>query len=1023
MINLFKKVFFAVTFLMLFSVGIQHVSAAASIIVDSNQDNQTGSNGLCTLREAVANANGDTDTTGGDCTTGSGADTITFDATMTIQLLSNLSITSPMIIDGTSGGTIGTCTTKSLGVVLDGSLGVSVDPFLIMTAGSGTTIKGFVIQNMDHGIGISSSDNNTVQCNIFGLDQAGDTVAPIELTAISLDNSTGTLIGGLNPGDGNVIAGTGSSGIAISGSNDTEVYGNTIGLNLAGDAGFSGYQFSGIEITNSDGTIVGGSTAAHRNIISGSQSSDFSSGLNIDGLSDNTAIQGNYFGTDVTGLISIPSNNKNIEICDHVGCTGYDHGPISNITIGGANTGEGNVFGPTSSVTGRSAIAMGEFDVSDISIKGNSFGVGADGTTLLGGSRGWIASLGVVGLTIGGSNTGEGNVFAANGSQTALDVEGGSDVTISGNMIGLLADGVTTTGSFNVGGVYLEGISSGLVLGEATATGGNFIVGGATDEFLVKLSTIEGGDWVVHNNSIGVNRLGVIVPSLGTGVALIANDGGLFGGTGVDEGNTIAGFAGGGLFSVVSNTKIIGNTIHDNGSGVILGDTAIIPTTVSRSFLQNSLYDNTSGLDISYDSDENLEQDVNVGQDTNDYLDADEGPNNYINHPILISATQNGLNVDIAYMLDVPVSANPYHVEFFSNPSGLDPSGFGQGEVYEDSDEQTISSAGPQIFTATIANAVATNGITATVTDCTNIGCTTFGGTSEFSNGITGTGAGIDMATATGSQTALVDNGPYHIIKTGVHLGATIGSDTIGSVDASDKDGVTFGAVTYAPSATVTTTVTASANGYMNAWIDGDANGTFETQIFSVNNAVTTGSNTLTFTAPSSAGTYNVRFRYTDYAPTDLEPTGEALNGEVEDYVITVVVSSTRRSSVGGPVSKEYLKEHGVTLATTTPVQSSQSSGTCAPNQILTQNLKAGARNGRYHAYTKAMVTEVKILQAHMNRLGFKSGAEDGILGPITDGAIKRMQTFLGTKADGYVGPLTRALINKSCGSAGLQKS
>jgi murein L,D-transpeptidase YcbB/YkuD len=137
--------------------------------------------------------------------------------------------------------------------------------------------------------------------------------------------------------------------------------------------------------------------------------------------------------------------------------------------------------------------------------------------------------------------------------------------------------------------------------------------------------------------------------------------------------------------------------------------------------------------------------------------------------------------------------------------------------------------------------------------------------------------------------------------------------------------------------------------------------------------------------------------------------------------VITVVKKGG--SSVSGPVSKEYLKEHGIILANTAPVQNSQTSGTCAPNQILTQNLKAGARNGKYHAYTKAVVTEVKILQAHMNRLGFKSGAEDGILGPITDGAIKRMQTFLGTKADGYVGPITRGLINKSCGSAGLQKS
>lgn len=50
-----------------------------------------------------------------------------------------------------------------------------------------------------------------------------------------------------------------------------------------------------------------------------------------------------------------------------------------------------------------------------------------------------------------------------------------------------------------------------------------------------------------------------------------------------------------------------------------------------------------------------------------------------------------------------------------------------------------------------------------------------------------------------------------------------------------------------------------------------------------------------------------------------------------------------------------------------------------------------------------------------MNRLGFASGEVDGILGSITDSAIKRMQKFLGTTQDGYVGPVTRGLINNSC--------
>lgn len=106
--------------------------------------------------------------------------------------------------------------------------------------------------------------------------------------------------------------------------------------------------------------------------------------------------------------------------------------------------------------------------------------------------------------------------------------------------------------------------------------------------------------------------------------------------------------------------------------------------------------------------------------------------------------------------------------------------------------------------------------------------------------------------------------------------------------------------------------------------------------------------------------------------------------------------------------------EKADTIETTVDITKSNSDS-CDASMLLTQNLKAGARDGRYHSYTKDVVVEVKILQAHMNRLGFNAGIIDGILGPITEGAIKRMQTSLGTFADGYVGPITRQLINTSC--------
>ena len=77
--------------------------------------------------------------------------------------------------------------------------------------------------------------------------------------------------------------------------------------------------------------------------------------------------------------------------------------------------------------------------------------------------------------------------------------------------------------------------------------------------------------------------------------------------------------------------------------------------------------------------------------------------------------------------------------------------------------------------------------------------------------------------------------------------------------------------------------------------------------------------------------------------------------------------------------------------------------------------MKRGDRNGKYSSYNHGTVKEVKLLQAHMNRLGFRSGPEDGIFGSQTDAAVKRMQKYLGTFRDGIVGPITRSLINHSC--------
>ena len=131
---------------------------------------------------------------------------------------------------------------------------------------------------------------------------------------------------------------------------------------------------------------------------------------------------------------------------------------------------------------------------------------------------------------------------------------------------------------------------------------------------------------------------------------------------------------------------------------------------------------------------------------------------------------------------------------------------------------------------------------------------------------------------------------------------------------------------------------------------------------------------------------------------------------ELDQVDIDYAVPSTGSSRSSG--SRRYTHQQAAALFAQARGETLPETTTCTP---LTQNLKAPSRNGSYNTYTGGIVTEADTLQEHLNRLGFNSGPVDGIIGPLTDGAIKRMQTSLGVIADGFVGPITRGAINASC--------
>jgi len=124
-------------------------------------------------------------------------------------------------------------------------------------------------------------------------------------------------------------------------------------------------------------------------------------------------------------------------------------------------------------------------------------------------------------------------------------------------------------------------------------------------------------------------------------------------------------------------------------------------------------------------------------------------------------------------------------------------------------------------------------------------------------------------------------------------IGAT--GDDIGAVD--DEDGVTFDNLdiqgqTFVRKQIYIFTVKTNGSGYLNAWIDWNANGLFEnSEKISTNEETSSGSILLSVIIPESAtlATTYARFRYS--STQNLLPAGPANDGEVEDYSIVIADS------------------------------------------------------------------------------------------------------------------------------------
>ena len=300
--------------------------------------------------------------------------------------------------------------------------------------------------------------------------------------------------------------------------------GNGVGLRL----------YEGTNIT------LGGTVSGDPNVISGNTTN----GIYADPNAIGVTLKGNFIGTNAAGTAALGNGS--------VGVRSF----ASNVTVGGATTAERNLF----SGNGTYGLVI-ESGSTDVTVRGNYFGLDASGTVDLGNGSTGIRDVGT-GTIIGGTGAGEGNVSSGNG---AFGVGlAGQDTSVLGNRIGTNATGTAAVGN-GYGGISVNGVN--VTVGGTTAAARNLIsgnVGGAMDIAGESDGVYIYGNWM-GTSVTGATALGNQGGGIGTYGANVSIGGTVNGSGNVISGNGDVGiYIGGG-----SNLAIRRNYIGTDASGLL----------------------------------------------------------------------------------------------------------------------------------------------------------------------------------------------------------------------------------------------------------------------------------------------------------------------------------------------------------------------------------------------------------------------------------------------------------------------
>ena len=420
------------------------------------------------------------------------------------------------------------------------------------TLGQGNVISG----NLNDGIEIGgdTTDNNLVYGNLIGTDYTGTVdVGNVRHGVVLYNQVVGNQVGGILTGQGNVISGNNDDGVVIDGNGNVTttsnvIAGNFIGTDVTGlvDLGNTGL---GIDLFGAaSGNTIGGTTSAHRNVISGNNSH----GIEVSGATTTgNKIEGNYIGTDSTGMAGLRNEGNGIRLDTN-----------SSTTIGGTILGAGNVISGNDN-SGTSADGIYITGGGSHTIQGNTIGLAQDGVTVLGNDSSGIAIYSSTNNLIGGTDPNATNVISGNTYGVNISGVSSTGNNVQNNYVGTDSGGTLDRGNSSVG-VWLNGGANNNTIGGTVAGAGNVISGNDLDGIQIQSATTS---WnTVVGNYIGTDYTGTAdVGNTSRGIS-VTGDNNTIGSIG--WGNVISGNNADGIqLTNVNGTTIQSNRIGTNAAG------------------------------------------------------------------------------------------------------------------------------------------------------------------------------------------------------------------------------------------------------------------------------------------------------------------------------------------------------------------------------------------------------------------------------------------------------------------------